>query len=232
MQTALLLVNGISLTGLDFLPLPLLVSTSPSFWLISVLQLVLCSLSPLNLDYITFILSIFLAPLPVTFFSLQVHLFPLSLLSWCSFFLSAIFPALLSPLFLLTSSLCRSSEICFLHGWERVSSGSYFPCVGESAGQEGLSGSYAFRTSEHSGFKGPDSAWTAVTRWSVWSCFSVTTYCKRWLLCFYPLFLKFLLPSCCSQRFPTYVSVSPKLFCCLLQVMGQTTPVVSDVNES
>lgn len=84
-------------------------------------------LSPVNLDYITSPSPVAF-PLPSYFLLPSLHLFPLSLLSWCSFFLSAVFPILLSSLFLLASSLRKSSEICFLHGWECLTSGRCFLC--------------------------------------------------------------------------------------------------------
>lgn len=182
-------------------------------------------LSLCSLGYITFTFSICLPPLPGIFFSPQ-----------CICFLFHFFPDALSS-FQLFSLPCFPHCSCWLHpsadplkSVSCVAEGA-FPaeaasCVGESAGQEGWSGSDAFRTRERWGFKGPDRAWAAIVCWAVRSWFSVSTFCKWRLLCFYPLFKKFLPPSCCSC--PTS---SPKLFCCLLQVTGQTL-VGCDVDES
>lgn len=154
-------------------------STSPSFWLISVLQLVLCLCSLLS------IWTVLLSPSPFAF-SLQ-----------CICFLFHFFPDALSSFQLFSLPCCLHCS-CWPHpSADPLKSVSYVDesasppeaasHVGESAGQEGSSGGYAFRTSERRAFKGPGSTWTAIACWAALSCFSVTTYCKWWLLCFYPL---------------------------------------------
>lgn len=167
------------------------------------------------------------SPSPHIFFSLHCicflfHFFPDALSSFQLFFLSCCLHCSCWP----HPSANPLKSVSYMD--ESVSPPEGAFCVGESAGQEGSSGSYAFRTSEHRGFKGPDNAWTAIAWWAVLSCFSVTNFHKLWLLWIYPLFKKFLPPFHCSQMFPTYVNMSQKLFCCLLQVTGQTTLVGSN----